>query len=218
MPGYKHWIPGPDWAGKIGVVVATGPSLSIEQIRIISLARMTDRCRVLAVNDAALVCWFADIVFAGDMKWWEARQCLPGFRGKKVGIDVAIGNETSTPPACPDMLMVRRVGAFGFDQAPGKIFTHKNSGAMGTQVAADLAPEKIVLVAFDMRVVEVDGKPKRHFFGDYQGKLNTAPDISIWIKHFRFLQNALAGKLFNATKDSALDFVPYVDLEAALNA
>lgn len=218
MSGYKHWIPGPDWTGKTAVVVATGPSLSLEQVRIVALARMKDRCRVLAINDAALVCWFCDIAFAGDMKWWEERKSLAGFRGKKVGIDVSIPPASPTVPASPDIAMVRRAGAFGYDVSPGRIFTHKNSGAMGCQVAADLNPDKIILLGFDMREMVIDGKLSRHFFGNYEGKLNTSPDISTWIKNFQFIANALSGKLFNATKGSALEgIVPYVDLEAALN-
>lgn len=213
---YKHWIPAPEWTGKIAVVVATGPSLSTEQIRIVALARIADACRVIAINDAALNCWFADIVFGGDIKWWQDRKCIPRYAGKKVGIDVdaTAGNKSPTQPACVDMLMVRRAAAKGYDQRPGQICTHKNSGAMGVQIADDHKPDKIVLVGFDMR--EIDGK--RHYFGNYDGRLNTQPDIANWIKDFRALQNALAGKLFNATKGSALDFVPYVELATVLRS
>lgn len=205
MPPHKFWLPDPAWKGRTAVVIATGPSLSLRQCRSIALARMEDRCRVIAVNDAVFLNWWADICFSADGKWWMARHWIPGFAGLKVQVDV------SEPHARPDMQVVKRVSAHGYDARPGHICTHKNSGSMAAQMAAQAA-DKVVLVGFDMRQVG----DQRHFFGDYDGKLNTTPDIENWIKDFRVLHNALPGKLFNATKDSALDFVPPVDLETVL--
>jgi hypothetical protein len=204
----KLWEPKPEWVGKTAVVVATGPSLTLQQVRAIALARLADRCRVIAINESVLPCWFADIAFGGDGKWWEARHGLPRFPDRKVQLDPA------APPPREGMLLVQRVGPSGYDGRPGYVYTHRNSGAMAVQIADMHKPDRILLVAFDMR--EVEGR--RHWFDRYEDRLNSTPDIGRWVREFRALQTALAGRLFNTTPGSALDFVPFTDLEMALNS
>lgn len=209
MPA-KWWVPGPEWEGRTAVVVATGPSLTLRQVRSVTLARIADRCRVIAVNDAALVCWFADVAFAADGKWWEARNGLPGFRGRKVQLDPAV------PPPRDDMLLLRRAAAHGYDGRLGYVCTHRNSGAMAAQIPSMLGASPIVLVGFDMRET-VDGD--RHWFGHYEGRLKSTPDINKWVRDFRALHSALGAQLINATPNSALEeFMPYTDLDDVLGA
>lgn len=199
------WIPSPEWEDRTAVVIGTGPSLSLTQIHDIALARIDDRCRVIAVNDASLLAWFADILFAADRKWWKARGDVKTFPGRRVGLQETYHDATFD--------LVQRSGSEGFDERSGFVRTHGNSGAMAVQIAAHLASARILLVGFDMQKTVA----RSHCFGKYESTdLDVHPNMGQWITEFRALASALRGRLFCATPGSALNFLPQVDLGHAL--
>lgn len=201
MPAFADWR---IWGDRpVVVIVATGPSLTLPQVRLISQAHMRGRCKVIAVNDAVFPCWFADMAFAGDARWWIERQILPGFPGLKVTLDDD-GNDI--PPEC---FTVKRAGALGYSPEPGQIMTHGNSGAMAVQIAAHLSAQPIILAGFDMR----NGP---HWFGEYEPtSLRRNPNKDEWANLFMDLIKALPGRIYNATPGSALaDYLPPFYLEA----
>lgn len=203
------WKPLPEWKGRPAVIVAPGPSLDLKTMRHIGIRRNADQCRVIAINDAIFAAWFADICFAGDGKWWNARGGLPRFAQKRVGLA-----ESRPADNAGDLVKhyLSRVGTEGCSLEPGLVFTNGNSGAMATQLAAQLGAHPIVLVGFDMH-----DRAGRHFFGAYeQQNLHSESDMSVWVENFRAIAAALEGRLFNATRGSALDFIPFVDLAAAI--
>ncbi len=204
----QAWVPSPEWAGMPALVVGTGPSFSSVQAKAIELARARGSIRVIAVNDAVKQVPHADIVFASDRKWWKARDHLPGFAGRRVGLAESYFDAPET------VLLLRRAGCEGCELTPGLVHTHGHSGAMAVQLAAQLGAFPIVLVGFDMRR-GLNGK--RHFFGDYEHPLGSKPDMVVWRQRFKTIASALEGRLLNGTGlDSALDFVPPVDLMAFL--
>ncbi len=200
----RVWRPDPEWVGMPVLVVGTGPSFTIVQAKAIEAARARDAIRVIAVNDAVKQVPHADIVFASDRKWWKARDHLPDFAGRRVGL------AESYFDAPENVLLLRRAGCEGCELTPGLVHTHGHSGAMATQLAAQLGAAPIVLVGFDMRR-GLNGR--RHFFGDYEGSLGSKPDMAVWRERFKTIASALEGRLLNGTGlDSALDFVPPIDL------
>lgn len=60
----------PIWQGQTVVIMASGPSLTLEQVRRVAIAKLKDRCRVIAVNDAIFIAWWADWLHAYDSRWW----------------------------------------------------------------------------------------------------------------------------------------------------
>jgi hypothetical protein len=50
----------PDWTGETVAVVGGGPSLTLEQVRLVGIGRFAGRCKVIAVNSAAFLAWWAD--------------------------------------------------------------------------------------------------------------------------------------------------------------
>lgn len=199
------WVPPPDWAGQTVVVVGTGPSFTASQARDIGISRARDRIRVLAINDAVYPCWYADMVFAADRRWWVERRNVPGFDGLRVALGA------SYPDAPKQVRLIGRAGAEGCQTKPGSVYTHGHSGAMAIQLAAQMGAAKIALVGFDMRD---DGK--RHFFGAYDQPLGTKPNMGVWLQKFQTIADAMPGRIVNATPGSALDCVPLIELQAAL--
>lgn len=205
MADASWWRPSPEWRGLPVIVVATGPSLSLAQIRHVALRRMANACRVVAVNDAVFAAWFADLCFGGDGKWWNARAGVPGFNGIRAGLA-----ESRSAKEITGIRYLHRAGSEGCSLESGLIFSNSNSGAMATQVAAQFGGEPIGLVGFDMH--QENG---RHFFGPYeQQNLQSKADMNVWVENFKPIAHALKGRLFSATPGSALNaFIPEASLD-----
>lgn len=201
------FAPGPVWAGETVVVVAGGPSVSMKQVRTIGIARANDRCRVIAVNDAVYPCWFADIVFASDAKWWDHHGGLPTFKGQKVSRN-CLGRY--------DVDYLRDTGPDGFDPEPGTVRHGSNSGHQAVHLAAQLGAKKIIIVGMDFTDKDF---ARDHWFGRHQGNMDMCSDTVKWRKHFRVLTDALHERgvsVLNASLSSTIKWLPTVTLENAL--
>ena len=214
------FAPGDIWAGETAVVVAGGPSLSLAQVRSIGIARSSDRCRVIAVSDAVYPCWFADILYSADAKWWDHHSGVPGFRKVKVsrnnlgrydvqhviGIDGVVAHNPEE--------YVR--GVDGFDPTPGMLRYGPNSGHHAVHIAAQLGAKRIVIVALDFTDKDF---ARDHWFGRHGGRMDMCSDTSAWRAKFRLLTDDLdnAGvAVLNASPASTIDWLPIVSLEDAL--
>lgn len=200
MADQTFWTPTLEWKGFPVVVVATGPSLTLAQVRTIGLARRSNRCRVIAVKDSVLLAWWADILFAADARYWTRRWGWKDFHGRRVGL------AESPNPARYELLLLQRTGFEGCDLRPGYVATHGNSGAMAVQLAAQLSDDKIVLAGFDMK----PGVDERHWFGENEWG-PPRRNMDNWASSFRAIADALPGRIWTVTADSALDYLPVVD-------
>ena len=193
------------FAGQTALVFASGPSLT--------QLWHPDRpipCPSIAVNDAHRIALGADILHASDPHWWSHNQGVPAFRGLKTGFSDGV-----RPPR--PVVELSNGGVRGFDPRLGWARTGNNSGHVGVHLAAQLGAVRIVLVGFDMRVV--DGKD--HFFGQHPRSVQGrgASKYNEWVEHFGYLAEALSCrgvKVLNATPDSALQpafgYVPLEDV------
>lgn len=201
------FAPGPIWAGETAVVVAGGPSVSMKQVRAIGIARANDRCRAIAVNDAVYPCWFADVAFASDAKWWDHHLGLPAFKGQKVSRN-CLGRY--------DVDFLRETGADGFDPEPGTVRHGSNSGHQAVHLAAQLGAGRIVIVGMDFTDKDF---ARDHWFGRHQGRMDMCSDTETWRKHFRVLTDALEARgvtVLNASPASTIRWIDQVSLETIL--
>ena len=133
------WKTNKEWDGETAVLIAGGPSLSLDQVRTVARAHLAGRCRAIAINDAIYVAWFADILYACDLKWWEyAGSDIMHFRGRKVTQDQRV------PKKWPRVFCLQSTNDpdsgldEGFDPDPSRIRCGRNSGLSG--VALGRAP------------------------------------------------------------------------------
>lgn len=170
------------------------------------IAHAADKVRVIAINDAIYPCWFADIGYACDKKWWEHHNGIPGFRGIRTSCDDS---------GFPDIRFLHNTGRDGFDPVPGNLRTGGNSGYQAMHLAMQLGVTKIILVGFDMR-----GKPQHHWFGEHPKQVEClALNHDSRIRYFTTLLPALRElgvDVLNASPGSALTFFRSVPLEQAL--
>jgi hypothetical protein len=213
------WSVEPEWAGETAVVIASGPSLTRQQVE---FAR--GKCRAIAVNNAgidtvnsdtqelvpAMAPW-ADILFAGDAKWWRCyHERALKFAGRKVTIK-------PTLPWPEIYCLQQSLEHASFDPRPTHLVMGGNSGYMALHLAVHLGAKRILLLGFDMK----DGRNRRrHWFGNHPPKLNSRGNYAGWIRAFEKLAKCLNTRdveIINCTPDSALRCFRRTSLEAALH-
>ena len=197
-PSDRYLIADPIWRGETAVVIATGPSLTAEQVD-----RIRGRARVIAVSDAWRLAPWADVLYSCDAKWWHHHRNAQKFAGLKVGLTDCI--------TFPAVRLMRHRLRDGFDADPGYLATGANSGYQAVHLAAHFGASRIVLLGFDMRETQ-----RSHFFGDHPPGLKRESPYATWIERFRTLAAPLRGRgveVINCTPGSALDAFPAGELD-----
>lgn len=175
------------WAGRVVLVLATGPSLPglLKQ-----LPKGRSGAASVAVNDAFRLAPWADMLYGADPVWWRhhAPDALK-FAGLK-----ATANDSCEFRA---VRCLRPSGAEGFDPDPACIRTGGNSGYQAVHVAIHAGAARIVLLGFDMR--------GDHYFGRHAEPLSNtdAATYARWTERFDALNNRGAD-IVNCTPGSAL--------------
>lgn len=201
----RLFAPGRIWDGRTAVVVAGGPSVTLRQVREIGVARSQDKCRVIAVSDAVYPCWFADVLFSSDAKWWDHNSGVPTFDGSKVSRNCLGRYEVD---------YLRETGAEGYDPTPGTIRHGSNSGHQAVHLAAQLGASRIIIVGMDFS----DDGARDHWFGYHVGNMDMHSDVVEWRRKFRILTDALAIEevaVVNASLSSTIKWLPQTSLETA---
>lgn len=187
------------------VIIAGGPSFSLKDTRLIGMARAQNRIFVVTVNDAVYPCWYADVAYACDRRWWDHHAGLKYFHGLKLSLERTDFQDVTT---------LENTGPEGYDPDPWKIRSGGNGGYQAIQVAAHLGAPKVILVGYDMQ--------GGHWFGEHPSEIRStlAPQTRAnMIRGFAVLGDALAKrgvKIFNATPGSAITAFPRVSLEEVL--
>lgn len=133
----------PEWRGEDIVIVASGPTAATVPLEIAK-----GRARFIAVNNSWKLCPWADILFAGDYKWWEIHGGCPEFPGLKVTIDRRAA-ETQDWNICR-LRSYRSDGRISSDLG---FVGGSYSGFNAVNLAVQLAPSRILLVGYDMTLM-----------------------------------------------------------------
>lgn len=142
----------PDWTGRIVVLIATGPSLTAEQIEYVKKKRKRGKCRVIAINEAGVSTYkplaapWADMLYAADRAWWQHYK--PEFYGYRVSGEPVEG--VNTIP----LKMLEREEPMSRD--PSTVVSCGHSGFQALGLALALGATKIIMLGYDC------GGPKRN--------------------------------------------------------
>lgn len=195
----------PDWRGETVVIVASGPSAAQAP-----LETAKDRARFIAVNSSWKLSPWADILFAGDFKWWEQNAGCPEFVGLKVSIDRRAAEQFGVLK-----LQGRRSdNRIEFDDL-GHI-GGGNSGFNALNLAAQLGPSRILLVGYDMTLAH-----GAHWHGPHpEGLKNPNSDkVGQWCRAIDAAAEAFKKRgieVINCSPVSALRRYPKMSFEEAL--
>lgn len=182
------------WPGRTVAVIATGQSLTREQVE-----QVRDLPCVV-VNDAWRLAPWAGVLYAADARWWRANPEALAFAGTKV---------CAQPNRPQGVEYMRHSGVGGFDPDPLYVRTGGNSGYQAVHVAIHTGAARILLLGFDMHGT--------HFFGPHRkGLKNTPPsDHAKWAKRFPGLIGHGA-EIVNCTPGSAIECFPRMSITEAL--
>lgn len=188
------------------VCVGGGSSLTLKHIRHIVRARLTGRCRVIAVNDAVFPLWnVADWLHGCDFKWWNwHREIAPKFDG----IRTTLGEEV--PKAWATRIFYNGTEGFESNALENGIRHGSNGGYQAMHMAVNCGARELILLGYDMH--------GQHWFGDHP-KETTVDYSKAMLPKFNGLVEPFAElgvKVTNASPGTALKAFPLGDLEDVL--
>lgn len=183
------------WKDKTAVVLASGPSLTVEDV---DLVRKTG-WPTLVTNTTFLLAPWADVLFFHDLPWWNKyrTEVIKVFGGLIV---------TQSPVTEHNILCVRKTNfnAFG------------NSGAASINFAIHAGASKVVCLGLDCKT---DGDGRTHWHGNHPQGLGNAVSLPKWFPNFDLLEEYAKQhntKVINASRDTALESFTRVPLEELL--
>lgn len=208
-----------DWSVGTTVIIASGPSLTCEQV---------EYCRsraahVLVVNNNHEIAPWADAIYACDAAWWDeygARVPLTMSRWTMIP-ETDRGHLYHQQREVVSRFGLRFVrGLSGSGLHPSGVYYGGNSGhqAVGLAVSV-LGARRVILLGFDFKKSPTG---KRHHHPDHPGKLNkklAEHTMITWRDAMAVLAKDAASRgveILNATTDTALACFPKIDLTEAL--
>ncbi len=206
---FEYWMPQPLFDGATVFCLASGPSLTREVCD-----KVRGRGRAIVVNSSHSLAPWSDVLFFTDGSWYEPRrQIVAEWAG------LVISMSRTAKCELPDK--VHRVrGEFMPGFAPrghAAILQGRSSGHTAVSLAVSLGARRVVLLGYDMRVV--DGREHHH--DEYDGPRDLdqyaaefVPAFASWNRWAR----AIGIEIVNATAGSAITEFPFVDLDDELLA
>jgi hypothetical protein len=198
----------PVFKGRTVVCVASGPSLTVEQVEMVRHAELP----TFVCNDSYRIAPFAALCYFADSKWWKWQIEKPewqAFAGQKCTI-----HSSSFQVSDAQIHVLKNLGHEGLSTDPSGIMTGSHSGYQLANIATLTQPAKILLLGYDCQ--RTNGK--KHWFGDHPDGTEP-PYEGIKIRYNRMEQDAkrLGIEIINCTPGSAITAFPKVELASVLN-
>jgi hypothetical protein len=170
------------------VVLATGQSVTAEQVEYVREVHEAGKCGAVAISDMYKLAPWADAIVSNDSNWWLNNPDASKFQGRRFcGVPY------------PGVERLEQTGEFN---------SGVNSGLQGMRVARDVfRASRILLLGFDMHGT--------HYFGAHPEPLkNTTPArFAAFLKQFDGWRQ---GEVINCTPGSALKRFPMGELREVI--
>jgi hypothetical protein len=198
------------WDGQTVAVLASGPSLTQQQLHAVSAARKAGKCKAVAVNATALALAHFDMVYAGDFLFWKhyiarIRQAQPNAELWTVDRNAAERFQLNH---------IKGVNQPGLG-AGNHIRLGGNSGYQAINLAVLLGAAKVLLLGFDMHAPA----GRKHWHDDHPHPMTQNQCFEEWLHKFEKLATDLEGEgieVLNCTPGSALDCFAFSSIEQEL--
>ena len=192
------------WPGATCYILGGGPSLINTDFDIIK------RKRTIVTNNAYELAPWSEVLFFMDNHWFKQHEKrLASYHG----IKVTIANQFKDRPG---IKFLNRGSKTMLSTAPNMVNNGNNSGYAAINLAFLLGASKIILVGFDMKVVDA----QHNYHNEHTRKMKDNIYDKEYIPNFGSLVDPLAKagiEILNATPDSALKCFPFVKLEDTIN-
>jgi len=206
------------WAGQTVVCIATGTSLTAEQVARTRCGVDLDGRKVfsIAINDAYTLAPWADMLYFADagkndwLSWHRDRPAFKAFAGQKCMIDVDAEHLRRED----EVFLLKHAGAEGLSSVRTGITTGSNTGHQALNIAGLARPALILMLGYDAH----PGPDKKvHFFGQHPDR--SLPPFNHIIKAMSTLQRPMAAlgiRVVNCTPGSAIDCFERGDIASFL--
>lgn len=185
----------PAWDGKTVVCLASGPSLTAEDVQ---------RARgfpVVVTNTTFRLAPWADILFGFDSRWWRAHieEVRKTFEGRLISINGVADSK-------------------GIEQIFGAPWwtQYGNSGACAISIAMCAGASKVILLGFDCGF---SPKGPKHWHGDHPKGLTNCLSVQKWPYQFgKVAEHAkrLKCQVINASRHTTLKCFERADVDSVL--
>lgn len=207
-----YWTVPRVWENRTVVVIATGPSLTAQQV-----VEVEDSdAAVIVVNDSWQLAPWADILYACDLKWWKWHhdKSEEQFEGLRVTND----NSKQVFQTYPTLSVLHGEHKPGFSHDNKVIHYGRNSGYQAVNLALLTGSKKIILLGFDHNYNHKNGAA--HWFGDHPDKVRTGEDgFKRWLKEWRTTVDDVkqfGARIINCSPGTSLTVYETMRLEDAL--
>jgi hypothetical protein len=195
-----------DSSAKTVVILASGPSLTEEQI---TAARMSG-FDTIVVNSTHEKMLDATMLYAGDFMWWKANvaKVRATFKGQRWTQDL------TTSQRWPEIKRFRGATREGLGR--DAIYTNGNSGVQAINLAYLLHYQRAILLGFDMKL---GPKGEKHHHPDHPRPLVQGQTFDEWLKKLEVFAKGCREVKFdviNATPGSAMRCFPMADWSKVL--
>ena len=191
------------------VVMASGPSLCADDVKLVRKWRKEGRVKVCVVNTTFRMAPWADVLYACDGGWW--REYGPEVDQKFTG-DMYCYAQFGTRFGAKQ---VPSAGQTGLTSRQGSITTGGNSGHQAIHLVRNFGATRIILLGFDM--AHTGGQA--HWHGNHPRGLGNAGSCAQWVKLMRPLAEGLKAEgveVINCSRHTALDCFEKTELTEAL--
>lgn len=202
----------PDWAGQTVVCIASGNSLTNEDIEHVRLAHAVGKCKVIVVNNNYIKAPWADHLHFCDKQFWR------WHHKSLINLDMVmttLSNELTGDMIDKGVKVLRTGDASGLSDYGDTVSTGCNSGYQAVNIAHLYGSKRILLLGYDCKLAS-DGK--KHWFGDHP--VPTPADIfSTYLKWWNKLPEHLSARgidVINCTRDTAITSLPLGDITKEL--
>lgn len=200
------------WQGATVVCIASGPSLTAEDVELVRSQHAAGLCKVIVVNREFMMAPWADVCYMADYRCWNEynQKFKETFKGEAWTIDRQAARQFK-------LNLIGRNFADGFCKQPGYINTGSNSGFQVIHLAATWGASRIVLLGYDMQ--RTGGK--EHHYGKHNGRLPNGNGFAIWLAKMKPLLGDLRKHgviVMNASRVTAIpeDWAKRTHLESVL--
>lgn len=190
------------WPGATVVILASGPSLSVEQCDAVKVWRDIDASRhVITVNTSFRRAPWADVVYACDGEWWNLYH-------EEVEISATGERWTQDVDAAAKygLKLMKSARGKGLSLAPGLINQGESSGYQSIGLCWQAKAAKVYLLGFDNH--------GDHWHGKHPSPLNKINPYARWAGNYDQMAKdckAAGLEVINCTPKSALRTFPAMD-------
>ena len=188
----------PDWSGQTAVCIATGPSLTQQQVDTVRRASV----RTIGINDIGIANDWIDIWYAADDQFWRA------YSNVQTDVLRVCAQPQTLVHGLADKLLSVKDAEKARKYIPGYAISGGHSGFQALQLAISLGSTRVYLLGYDC-------KPKgnlTNYFGTKCKALHRDSDYKSWPQFYRDLNIPEGVEVLNATPGSAIDAYPRVDI------